>query len=139
MSYRPAHHIFLSNCVVQTCHARLVAPSLAIASGEATYTLRRHAADGIPHKFRTKFVVAPGMKTPCAYIWVPFQLRRSLVAFGLDLPVMSVPVQARMTHCSCSGPFRSRAEGAPSAIRLYTSARFPANSWSLRMAGSLEE
>ncbi len=41
-------------------HARLVAPSLAIASGEATYTLRHHAADGVPHKFRTKIVVAPG-------------------------------------------------------------------------------
>jgi hypothetical protein len=28
---------------------------------------------------------------PCAYIWVPFQLRRSLVAaFALDLPIMSV-------------------------------------------------
>ena len=33
---------------------------------------------------------APWHKTPCAYICVPFQLRRSLVAFGLDLPVMSV-------------------------------------------------
>ena len=32
----------------------------------------------------------PSMKTPCAYISMPFQLRRSLVAFGIDLPVMSV-------------------------------------------------
>ena len=30
------------------------------------------------------------MKTPCAYISMPFQLRRSLEAFGIDLPVMSV-------------------------------------------------
>jgi hypothetical protein len=34
--------------------------------------------------------VVCGMKTPCAYIWVPFRLRRSLVAFGIDVPVMSV-------------------------------------------------
>jgi len=33
---------------------------------------------------------APWHKTPCAYIWVPFQLRRLLVAIGLDLPVMRV-------------------------------------------------
>ena len=69
-------------------HARLVAPSLAIASGEATYTLRRHAADSVPHFERSLWW--PWYKIPCAYIWVPFQLRRSLVAFGLDLPIMSV-------------------------------------------------
>jgi hypothetical protein len=33
---------------------------------------------------------APWHKTPCAYIWVPFQLRRLLVAIGLDLRVMRV-------------------------------------------------
>ena len=32
----------------------------------------------------------PWHMIPCAYIWVPFQLRRSLVAFALDLPIMSV-------------------------------------------------
>ena len=32
----------------------------------------------------------PWYKIPRAYIRVPFQLRRSLVAFGIDLPVMSV-------------------------------------------------
>jgi hypothetical protein len=82
-------------------HARLVAPSLAIASGEATYTLRRHAADSVPHFERSLWW--PWYKIPCAYIWVPFQLRRSLVAFGIDLPVLSVHgavsmAQGRMTR-----------------------------------------
>ena len=52
------------------------------------YTLRRHAADSVPHFERSLWW--PWYKIPCAYIWVPFQLRRSLVAFGIDLPVMSV-------------------------------------------------
>ena len=35
------HHMFLSNCVVLASHARLVAPSRAITSGEARYAAAR--------------------------------------------------------------------------------------------------
>jgi hypothetical protein len=74
------------------------------------------------------------MKTPCAYIWVPFQLRRSLVAFGLDLPVMSVHGSGAHDALQLQRiPFAAAQKGrkAPSAYTLRRE--------SLRIAGSLEE
>jgi len=82
-----ARYILFSNCVVQVMRVWSL-PVLLIASGEATYTLRRHAADGVPHFARSLW--GPWYKIPCAYIWMPFQLRRLLVSFGIDLPVVSV-------------------------------------------------
>jgi hypothetical protein len=49
--------------VLAAGHARLVAPSLAIASGEATDTLSRHtAADGVPHFNFKKFKLTEYLK-----------------------------------------------------------------------------
>ena len=82
-----AHHMFLSNCVVQVMRVWSL-PALLLLLAKHRCTLRRHAADGVPHIARN--LRRPWHMTPCAYIWVPFQLRRSLVAFALDLPIMSV-------------------------------------------------
>ena len=82
-----AHHMFLSNCVMQVMRVwSLPAVLSPLAKLHRRYGVTQPTAYRISHLI----CGGPGMKTPCAYIWMPFQLRRSLVAFGLDLPVMSV-------------------------------------------------
>ena len=81
------HHMFLSNCVVQVMRVWSLAAVLSpLAKLHRRYGVTQPTAYRISHLI----CGGPGMKTPCAYIWMPFQLRRSLVSFGLDLPVMSV-------------------------------------------------
>ena len=82
-----AHNISLSNCVVQVMRVWSLP---ALLSPLAKLHIRYGVTQ--PTAYRISHIICggPGMKTPCAYIWMPFQLRRSLVAFGLDLPVMSV-------------------------------------------------
>ena len=84
-------HIGPSYVSLELCrasHARLVAPSRAIASGDATYTLRRHAADGVPH-FAPNLWWPQYEDTMRVYLdaFPAAQVARSL---GLDLPIMSV-------------------------------------------------
>jgi hypothetical protein len=80
------HLMFLSNCVVQVMRVwSLPAVLSPLAKLHRRYGVTQPTAYRISHQI----CGGPGMKTPCAYIWMPFQLRRSLVAFGLDLPVMS--------------------------------------------------
>ena len=43
-----AHHTFLSNCVVQIMRVWSL-PALLLLLAKHRYTLRRHAADGVPH------------------------------------------------------------------------------------------
>jgi hypothetical protein len=81
------HHMFLSKCVMQVMRVwSLPAVLLLLAKLHIRYGVTQPTAYRISHGIYG----GPGMKTPCAYIWMPFQLRRSLVAFGIDLPVMSV-------------------------------------------------
>jgi hypothetical protein len=79
-----AHHMLLSNCVGQVMRVWSL-PALLLLLAKHGYTL---PADSVPHIARN--LRRPLHTIPCAYIWVPFQLRRSLVALGLDLPVLSV-------------------------------------------------
>ncbi len=81
------HHMFLSNCVVQVMRVWSLPAVLSLLA-------KLHIGYGVtqPTAYRISHGVygGPGMKAPCAYILMPFQLRRSLIAFGIDLPVMSV-------------------------------------------------
>ena len=47
-----AHHMFLSNCVVQVMRVWSL-PAVLSPLAKHGYTLRRHAADGTPHIART--------------------------------------------------------------------------------------
>ena len=47
-----AHHMFLSNCVVQVMRVWSL-PALLLLLAKHGYTLRRHAADGAPHIARS--------------------------------------------------------------------------------------
>ena len=82
-----AHHMFLSNCVVQVMRVWSLAAVLSLLA-----KLHRRYGVTQPTVYRISHQICgcPGIKASCAYIWTPFQLRRLLVAFGLDLPVMSV-------------------------------------------------
>ena len=82
-----AHHMFLSNCVVRVMRVWLLPAVLSpLAKLHRRYGVTQPTAYRISHQI----CGCPGIKASCAYIWTPFQLRRLLVAFGLDLPVMSV-------------------------------------------------
>ena len=82
-----AHHMFLSNCVVQVMRVWSLPAFLSPLA-------KQHIRHGVTQ--RTAYRISNGIcgglwyKVSCAYIWVPFQLRRSLLAFGIDLPVLSV-------------------------------------------------
>ena len=83
------HYMFLSKCAMQVMRVwSLLAVLSPLAKLQLRYVVTQRTAYRISHGLGT--YGGPGMKTPCAYIWMPFQLRRSLVAFGIDLPVMSV-------------------------------------------------
>jgi hypothetical protein len=83
------HHMFLSKCAMQVMRVwSLLAVLSPLAKLQLRYVVTQRTAYRISHGLGT--YGGPGMKTSCAYIWMPFQLRRSLVAFGIDLPVMSV-------------------------------------------------
>ena len=82
-----AHHMFLSNCVMQVMRVWSLPAFLSpLAKQHIRYGVTQRTA------YRISNGVCGGMwyKVSCAYIWVPFQLRRSLVAFGIDLPITSV-------------------------------------------------
>ena len=82
-----AHNMFLSNCVVQVMRVWSLP---AVLSPLAKLHRRYGVTQPTAHRILHQVCGGRGMKASCAYIWMPFQLRRSLVAFGLDLPVMSV-------------------------------------------------
>ena len=82
-----AHHMFLSNCVMQVMRVWSLP---AVLSPLAKLHIRYGVTQPTAYRISHLICGGPGMKTPCAYIWMPFQLRRSLVAFALDLPIMSV-------------------------------------------------
>ena len=86
-----AHNISLSNSVVQVMRVWSLP---ALLSPLAKLHIRYGVTQPTAYRISHLICGGPGMKTPCAYIWMPFQLRRSLVAFGLDLPVMSVRLGA---------------------------------------------
>ena len=83
-----AYHMFFSNCVVQVMRVWSLPAFLSpLAKQHIRYGVTQRTAYRISHGTCLR---RPWHMIPCAYIWVPFQLRRSLVAFGLDLPIMSV-------------------------------------------------
>ena len=88
-----AHHMLLSNCVVQVMRVW----SLAAVLSPLAKLHRRYGVTQ-PTAYRISHLICGGlgMKTPCAYIWMPFQLRRSLVAFGIDLPINECPRRRRV-------------------------------------------
>ena len=88
-----AHHMFLSNCVVQVMRVWSLPAFLSPLA-------KQHIRYGVTQ--RTAYRISNGIcgglwyKVSCAYIWVPFQLRRSLVAFGIDLPINECPRRRRV-------------------------------------------
>ncbi len=81
------HHMFLSKCAMQVMRVwSLPAVLSLLAKLHIRYGVTQPTAYRILHQI----CGGPSMKTQCAYILMPFQLHRLLVAFGIDLPVMSV-------------------------------------------------
>jgi hypothetical protein len=106
------HHIFLSKCAMQVMRVwSLPAVLSLLAKLHIRYGVTQPTAYRISHGIYG----GPGimMKTPCSYSWMPCQLRRSLVAFGIDLPVMSVhgmSVHGAGAYAATASPACSRTQ-----------------------------
>ena len=81
--------MLFSNCVMQVMRVWSLPAFLSpLAKQHIRYGVTQRTAAA--YRISNGVCGGPWYKVPCAFIWVPFQLRRSLVAFGIDLPITSV-------------------------------------------------